>query len=256
ITILPNAPDDTRTEILRAAFSVLCERGYTGVTISRIASRTDVAKSVVYYHYEDKDDVVQTLLDQVLVELISEYFHDSDDDPARRLEKFFGFVFTVAGGDIDPSRTDINNTTTGGHTETHREIENKNIDTDVENSASADERTKSDPLSTAEKGFKHCVGAHSQAYVELRAQATHDQVFRETIKANEIRFRKELHACIDAGVAAGTFDIDNISDTTELLLTLIEGAIFRGATTSEINTDALANILERELGIVVYQNNL
>jgi AcrR family transcriptional regulator len=231
ITILPNAPDDTHTEILRATFRVLCERGYTGVTISRIAARTDIAKSVVYYHYEDKDDIVQTLLDQVLAELLSEYFDDSDDDPACRLENFFGFVFAVAGGDI---------TDTGC----------------VNSDENTDSNSNPNSSHAIDTGFTHCVGAHSQAYVELRTQAAHDQVFRETIQANETTLRKELHACIDAGVAAGTFDVDNVSDATEFLLTLIEGAIFRGATTGEVDTDALAAVLEEKLGIVVRQDSL
>jgi Transcriptional regulator len=229
-TILPNAPDDTHAEILRATFRVLCERGYTGVTISRIATRTDIAKSVVYYHYEDKDDIVQTLLDQVLAELLSEYFRDSDDNPARRLEKFFGFIFAVADGNI----------------------------TDTKSNSDMDENAdlNTDSSHTAEKGFKHYVGAHSQAYVELRSQAAHDQVFRETIQANERKLRDELYACLDAGVAAGTFDIDSVSDATELLVTLIEGAIFRGATTDEVDTEALADIIERKLGIIIHEPNL
>jgi hypothetical protein len=37
---------------------------------------------------------------------------------------------------------------------------------------------------------------------------------------------------------------------------LIEGAIFRGATTGKINTAALADMLERKLGITVHQDDL
>jgi AcrR family transcriptional regulator len=251
MTVLPNAPDNTHTEILRATFRVLCERGYTGVTISRIAARTDVAKSVVYYHYEDKDDIIQTLLDQVLAELLSEYFRDSDDDPARRLENFFGFVFAVAGGEIHPEK---NTAGTDECDDVHLGTEETTTGIDSETNASED--AASSPSDTAEKEFKYCVGAHSQAYVELRAQAAHDEVFRKTITANERKLREELRACVDAGVATGAFDIDNASNTTEFLLTLIEGAIFRGATTSKVDTDALADMLDEKLGIIVHQDNL
>jgi hypothetical protein len=90
----------------------------------------------------------------------------------------------------------------------------------------------------------------------LRAQAAHDEVFRKTITANERKLREELRACVDAGVATGAFDIDNASNTTEFLLTLIEGAIFRGATTGKVDTDALADMLDEKLGIIVHQDNL
>ncbi|ERG92572.1 MAG: hypothetical protein J07HQW1_02616, partial [Haloquadratum walsbyi J07HQW1] len=119
----------------------------------------------------------------------------------------------------------------------------------IDSETNANEDIVSSPSDTAKKEFKHCVGAHSQAYVELRAQAAHDEVFRKTITANERKLREELRACVDAGVATGAFDIDNADHTTEFLLTLIEGAIFRGATTGKIDTDALADILDENSGL-------
>ena len=55
-------PSDTRQAILGAAFRALCEHGYANVTIQRIGDEFDKSPSLVYHHYDGKDDLLIDLL--------------------------------------------------------------------------------------------------------------------------------------------------------------------------------------------------
>lgn len=49
---------DSRSRIIAAAVDTLGEYGYRGATISRITQRSGLPASSVYWHFEDKDDLV------------------------------------------------------------------------------------------------------------------------------------------------------------------------------------------------------
>lgn len=53
-----------RAQILQAAVQVLTTKGYAGASLARIADQAGVAKGVVSYHFDGKDD----LLEQVVIE--------------------------------------------------------------------------------------------------------------------------------------------------------------------------------------------
>ncbi|MGM0685266.1 MAG: TetR/AcrR family transcriptional regulator [Halobacteriota archaeon] len=55
-------PTDTRQAILGAAFRALCEHGYADLTISRIGGEFDKSPSLVYHHYDGKDELLVDLL--------------------------------------------------------------------------------------------------------------------------------------------------------------------------------------------------
>lgn len=55
-------PADTREAILGAAFRALCEHGYADLTISRIGEEFDKSPSLVYHHYDGKDELLVDLL--------------------------------------------------------------------------------------------------------------------------------------------------------------------------------------------------
>ncbi|WP_280585925.1 TetR/AcrR family transcriptional regulator [Halorubrum sp. Boch-26] len=55
-------PTDTRQAILGAAFRALCEHGYADLTISRIGEEFDKSPSLVYHHYDGKDELLVDLL--------------------------------------------------------------------------------------------------------------------------------------------------------------------------------------------------
>ncbi|WP_435095036.1 TetR/AcrR family transcriptional regulator [Halorubrum sp. N11] len=55
-------PADTRQAILGAAFRALCEHGYADLTIQRIGEEFDKSPSLVYHHYDGKDELLVDLL--------------------------------------------------------------------------------------------------------------------------------------------------------------------------------------------------
>jgi AcrR family transcriptional regulator len=78
-------PANTREAILRATHEVLCEHGDDGTSMSRIADRAGVSKSVLYHHYDDRDDLLRELLEATLTVFVAESIdEDGRDDPLLR----------------------------------------------------------------------------------------------------------------------------------------------------------------------------
>lgn len=57
-----------REQITRAAIDVLAEHGYAGASFSAIAKRVRVSKGVLSYHFSDKSDLLQAVVQFVLEE--------------------------------------------------------------------------------------------------------------------------------------------------------------------------------------------
>jgi len=58
--------DDTRTAIVRATYEALIEHGYENLTIQRIGDEFPKSKSLIYQHYDGKDEVLVELLEFLL----------------------------------------------------------------------------------------------------------------------------------------------------------------------------------------------
>jgi AcrR family transcriptional regulator len=59
----------TRNKILSAARTVFTEKGLVAATIDEIAERADVGRGSVYYHFENKDELIRQLIESLLAEL-------------------------------------------------------------------------------------------------------------------------------------------------------------------------------------------
>jgi AcrR family transcriptional regulator len=59
-------PDDTREEIMKATYDALCAHGYADLTIQRISDEFPKSKSLIYHHYDSKDDLLLEFLEFVL----------------------------------------------------------------------------------------------------------------------------------------------------------------------------------------------
>ncbi len=90
-----------RESILRAAESVFVDRGFSGASVSEIADRAGVSKSLIYHHFRSKDqlwfEVIREhnrrsgLLERFYDTLASEDL-DSLDELARGEKGFFYFL--------------------------------------------------------------------------------------------------------------------------------------------------------------------
>ncbi|MGQ3330290.1 TetR/AcrR family transcriptional regulator [Halorubrum sp. FL23] len=82
-------PTDTREAILGAAFRALCEHGYADLTIKRIGEEFDKSPSLVYHHYDGKDELLIDLLGFLLDGFEESVSEDAFDlAPRERLDTY------------------------------------------------------------------------------------------------------------------------------------------------------------------------
>jgi len=65
--IMSNVPD-ARGRILSAAVKVFAEKSFEGSRIADIAKIANVPNSLIYYHFKNKDDILEVLIKNVLDE--------------------------------------------------------------------------------------------------------------------------------------------------------------------------------------------
>lgn len=63
-------PDERREEILVATRQLFAERGIAKTTISDIAARVGITRGLVYHYFEDKDTLVDAILDAYVDEFV------------------------------------------------------------------------------------------------------------------------------------------------------------------------------------------
>jgi TetR/AcrR family fatty acid metabolism transcriptional regulator len=63
--------NDKRKRILEAAVKVFARRGYHGSKVAEIAKRAGVADGTIYLYFENKEDVLVSLFDEVMAEHIA-----------------------------------------------------------------------------------------------------------------------------------------------------------------------------------------
>lgn len=72
----PEAPtitigDARRLQIVQAAREICLEKGFSKITISDIAERVGMTRSLFYHYFQDKDQVAGAVLDDVISEVIA-----------------------------------------------------------------------------------------------------------------------------------------------------------------------------------------
>ena len=77
--------DDTEAAIVEAAYRALCANGYADTTISAIAAEFEKSKSLLYYHYDDKEALLEDFLRFMLDRLESDLTASTDGTPEERL---------------------------------------------------------------------------------------------------------------------------------------------------------------------------
>jgi len=58
--------DPQEEEIMEATYQALVKCGYSGLTVQAISDEFDKSKSLMYYHYEDKDDLLADFLEHAI----------------------------------------------------------------------------------------------------------------------------------------------------------------------------------------------
>ncbi len=94
---LETVRDLRRGQILRAAMSLVAEKGLAGLTIAALENRLAFSRGVITYHFRNKEEIVEALLESAIEEIDSAIFreasmHGSIEEKMRAVMKT-----TVAG---------------------------------------------------------------------------------------------------------------------------------------------------------------
>lgn len=65
---------DKFEQILQGAMQEFLERGYAGASMDRVASRAGVSKATVYSHFQDKEGLFKTLIEQMATKRFQSVF--------------------------------------------------------------------------------------------------------------------------------------------------------------------------------------
>lgn len=172
-------PDGTREEILEATFYALCQHGYADLTISKIGDEFGKSQSLIYHHYDDKDELLVDLLDYML-EQVENQVPLPNQSPEEYIEIIVNEIFgTSSNSDIE----------------------------------------------------------FSQAVIELRAQAVHNDDYNRLFRRSDDFIRKQIARVIQAGVDAGAFDLEDPSQTAALFQTVLIGIQAEQITSDEETID-------------------
>jgi AcrR family transcriptional regulator len=79
-------PGGTKEAIMEATFQALCTHGYPETTIAKIADEFEKSQSLLYYHYDDKEDLFEDFLRYLLRQFEREIECIDSDKQAKRLE--------------------------------------------------------------------------------------------------------------------------------------------------------------------------
>lgn len=85
-------PDDTREAIMKATYDALCTHGYADLTIQRIGDEFPKSKSLVYHHYDTKDELLLDFLSFMLEHFETSVPRQDYDDAATHLEAVLDHV--------------------------------------------------------------------------------------------------------------------------------------------------------------------
>lgn len=182
------SPQNTREEIMRATYLALCENGYADLTIQRISDEFPKSKSLIYHHYDGKDELLLDFL-QFMVDRFEETvpFENSDGADAH-LRSVLDHVLVT-------------------------------------------------PLPEKRREF-------AKAMVELRAQAAHDEQYRDHFTRNDRFFRNRIASIIESGIEEGVFREVDPEETAAFLVTVINGSMTERVTSNQDSTGTVRDQVE------------
>ncbi|MEV4464717.1 TetR family transcriptional regulator [Micromonospora echinofusca] len=93
-----DAPDDTRTRILRAALDLFAEHGYQRTSLRQIAERLRLTKAAILYHFPAKEHLLTALVEPLMADLEA-LLDAAEAGPAERAR------WTVLEGWVDTMLT-------------------------------------------------------------------------------------------------------------------------------------------------------
>lgn len=96
--------DDTEEALMAATYRALCRHGYAGLTIQKIGEEFEKSNSLLYHHYEGKDDLLVEFLGYMLDRFEADVPFEEVDDPGDELQRLIDHVLAPT---IDEERREF-----------------------------------------------------------------------------------------------------------------------------------------------------
>jgi AcrR family transcriptional regulator len=90
--------DETTAAIMEAVYRALSRNGYPATTMSEIAAEFEKSKSLLYYHYESKEELLNDFFALLCERLEATLIEETDDDPRERL---FALIERLLPSELD-----------------------------------------------------------------------------------------------------------------------------------------------------------
>ncbi|MCS0609915.1 TetR/AcrR family transcriptional regulator [Massilia solisilvae] len=87
----------SRERILDAAFEVICDEGYSGATMAKVAKKAELPVGSVYWHFENKDLLLAALIETSFERWHAQVASSHRPVPGETFEQHIGRVFGTTG---------------------------------------------------------------------------------------------------------------------------------------------------------------
>ena|SRR6056297_1049774 len=104
--------EDTRTTIMKTAIKLFAERGFSDTSMSKIANQADVGKGTIYWHFDSKEDLFLSIIEEKGKTYFNEVLKldDSDMEPEEIIYKYIKDRIEFIENNYDVAKMLINNT--------------------------------------------------------------------------------------------------------------------------------------------------
>jgi AcrR family transcriptional regulator len=96
--VFEDQPEDTEAALMAATYRALCEHGYADLTIQKIGEEFEKSTSLLYHHYESKDELLVEFMGYMLERFEADVPFETVEDPWTELRELLDHVLapTVA----------------------------------------------------------------------------------------------------------------------------------------------------------------
>lgn len=91
--------EDPEKEIMNATYEALCKHGYAELSIKKIAEESSNSKSNIYYHFDDKKELVLAFLEHMGNHIEKEHETLRECKPEKRLDSLLEMALGVEDDD-------------------------------------------------------------------------------------------------------------------------------------------------------------
>lgn len=88
--------DDSKSAILEAAKYLFAKKGYDGTSISNIAKESGAAKSLIYYYFNNKEDIMSEILEEGTRDIYESHYSMSESGEEMTEEFMMKIMETIA----------------------------------------------------------------------------------------------------------------------------------------------------------------